>query len=240
MSPTDPAAPPTPLAGRAVLVTGGSSGLGAAVAERVDAAGGAPIVLDRRPPTAGWSSIEVDLADTPATAEAVDKALAGLDGPLGGIVTCAGVDVPAPFTALAADDWERIVRVNLFGTATVVRAAVDRLEADGGRVITVASTLGHKVAGDASAYCASKWGVVGLTKALTEEYKGRVSFTLLTPGGMATSFFDDRDDQYKPGADARLCDPRDVADAVVFALTRPPGMDVKELVVAGPTEVSWP
>jgi NAD(P)-dependent dehydrogenase (short-subunit alcohol dehydrogenase family) len=228
------------LSDRAVLVTGGASGLGAAVARQVAAGGGTPVVLDVRPPADDWPSVAVDLADSAATAEAVGKALADLDRPLAGVVTCAGVDRPAPFTALAAEDWERIVRVNLFGTATVIRAALDRVEADGGRVVTIASTLGHGVAGDASAYCASKWGVVGLTRALTEELKGRVSFTLLTPGGMATAFFDGRDEQYRPGPDARLCDPVDVADAVVFALTRPPGCDVKEMVVAGPTEVSWP
>jgi NAD(P)-dependent dehydrogenase (short-subunit alcohol dehydrogenase family) len=230
----------SPLAGRSVLVTGGSSGLGAAVASRVADAGATPLVLDRRPPTADWPSTTVDLGDTAATTEAVQKVLADLDGPLAGVVTCAGVDHPSPFTDQDADEWEQIVRVNLFGTATVVREALPRVEADGGRIVTVASTLGHGVAGDASAYCASKWGVVGLTRALTEELKGRVSFTLLTPGGMATAFFDGRDEQYKPGADARLCDPSDVADAVVFALTRPPGCDVKEMVVAGPTEVSWP
>jgi NADP-dependent 3-hydroxy acid dehydrogenase YdfG len=57
---------------------------------------------------------------------------------------------------------------------------------------------------------------------------------------MATSFFDDRDEQYKPAPDAPLCDPADVADTVVFALTRPPGCEVKELLVAGPLETSWP
>jgi NADP-dependent 3-hydroxy acid dehydrogenase YdfG len=63
---------------------------------------------------------------------------------------------------------------------------------------------------------------------------------MLTPGGMHTAFFDARDDKYKPAPDARLCRPSDVADAVMFALTRPAGCEVKELVVAPPTETSWP
>jgi NADP-dependent 3-hydroxy acid dehydrogenase YdfG len=75
---------------------------------------------------------------------------------------------------------------------------------------------------------------------LTAELHGRVGVTLLTPGGMYTSFFDGRDEAYKPPPDAKLCDPADVADAVVFALTRPPGVEVKELVIASPTESSWP
>lgn len=227
------------IAGGDVIVTGGASGLGAAVADAVLAAGGRPVVIDRRPPSAEVPFEQVDLADTPATEAAVASVAERLGG-LDAVVTCAGVDVPAPLTALSSDDWERIVRVNLFGTVSVVRAALPFLEERQGRVVTVASTLGHRAVGDASAYCASKWGVVGFTRAITAELKGRVGVTLLTPGGMATAFFDDRDEQYKPGPDARLCDPAEVADAVVFALSRPPGCEVKELVIAGPDETSWP
>jgi NADP-dependent 3-hydroxy acid dehydrogenase YdfG len=104
----------------------------------------------------------------------------------------------------------------------------------------VASTLGHRAVGDATAYCASKFGVVGFTRALTAELRGRVGVTLLTPGGMHTAFFDDREEAYKPPPDAKLCDPADIADVVVFALSRPAGVDVKEVVVASPTESSWP
>lgn len=64
--------------------------------------------------------------------------------------------------------------------------------------------------------------------------------TLLTPGGMHTAFFDEREERYRPGPDARLCQPGDVAAAVVFALSQPEGCDVKELVVASTTEDSWP
>lgn len=229
----------TPIEGRQVLITGGSSGLGAAVAARVADVGGRPIVLDRRAVEAPWPVHVVDLADTAATSRVLDAVL-GPDLALYGVVTCAGMDLPAPFTELPADQWERVVEVNLFGTAAVARATLPLLEESGGRLVTVASTLGHRVAGDASAYCASKWGVVGLTRALCEEFKGRVGITLLTPGGMATSFFDDRDDQYRPGPDAQLCDPSAVADTVLFALERPRGCEIKELVVAGPHEVSWP
>ena len=227
------------LDGKVVLVSGGSSGLGAATALAVARAGGRPVVIDRRRPEAPWDFCAADLADTEQAESAVMAAIETCGG-VDGVVTCAGVDRPAPFERIEAVEWERIVRVNLFGTASIIRAALPSLLERRGRVVTVASTLGHGVAGDASAYCASKWGVVGLTRALTEELKGRLGITMLTPGGMATAFFDDRDDQYKPAPDAQLCDPLDVAAAVVFALSRPPGCEVKEIVVAGPTEVSWP
>ena len=240
-SPDDPAAsgPPSALDGRAVIVTGGSSGLGAAVARRAADAGATPVVLDRHRAESPWLTIEVDLADPEATFAAVDEALQ-TERPLAGVVTCAGIDHPAPFTELPFDQWEQVLRVNLLGTAAVARASLERLEADHGRLVTVASTLGHRTAGDATAYCASKWGVVGFSRSLTEELKGRVSVTMLTPGGMDTAFFDGRTAQYKPGPDAGLCDPCDVADTVVFALSRPASCDIKELVVAGPTESSWP
>ena len=64
--------------------------------------------------------------------------------------------------------------------------------------------------------------------------------TLLVPGGMRTHFFDDRPDQYKPGADAKLNDPAQTADAVLYALTQPAGSEVRELVVTSSEEGSYP
>lgn len=222
-----------------VIVTGGSSGLGAAVADRVAAAGGTAVIFDRRPAPGPHRHEIVDLADTKEAEEAVHRTAEQLGG-LDAVVTSAGVDVPGALERMPGEEWERIVAVNLLGTAAVVRAAIPSIEARRGRIVTIASTLGHRPAGDATAYCASKFGVVGFTRALTAELKGRIGVTLFTPGGMDTAFFDGRDEQYRPGPDARLCDPADVADAVVFALTRPDGCEVKEMVVAGPTETSWP
>jgi short-subunit dehydrogenase len=96
------------------------------------------------------------------------------------------------------------------------------------------------VVADATAYCASKFGVVGFTRALAAECKGEVGVTLLTPGGMRTPFFDDREEHYRPGPDAPLADPEAVADAVVWALGVPETVEVKELVVTAPAETSWP
>ena len=122
----------------------------------------------------------------------------------------------------------------------MIRAALPALRTSGGRVVTVASTLGLRALPDASAYCASKFAVIGMTRALAAELAGEVGVTLLVPGGMATSFFDGRPDRYKPGPDAKLNDPAEVADAVLYALTRPQGCEVRELVVCQSTEPSWP
>jgi NADP-dependent 3-hydroxy acid dehydrogenase YdfG len=64
--------------------------------------------------------------------------------------------------------------------------------------------------------------------------------TCLIPGGMQTSFFDGRDEQYKPPPDANLADPKQVAETVVFALSRSDGVELRELVVCPSTETSWP
>jgi NAD(P)-dependent dehydrogenase (short-subunit alcohol dehydrogenase family) len=222
-----------------VLVTGGSSGLGAAVARGVLARGGTALVLDRQPPPFTVDHELVDLADTRA-AEAIVGALIERHGGLDALVTAAGVDTPGRLEDVPAERWEEIVRVNLFGTAAVVRAALPHLERSGGRIVTVASTLGLRAVSDATAYCASKFGVVGFTRALAAELAGRVGVTLLVPGGMHTAFFDDRDDRYKPGPDAQLQDPEHTAAAVLFALAQPAGCEVRELLVAAPTETSWP
>ena len=222
-----------------VIVTGGASGLGAAVAGAVEAAGGTPVVLDLNPPPNGFAFERVDLSDTRA-AESVVERVADANGGLRGIVTAAGTDACGRLDDVPGDTWERVVAVNLLGTAAVVRAALPHLERSGGRVVTVASTLGLKAVSDATAYCASKFGVVGFTRALQSELKGEVGVTLLTPGGMHTAFFDDRDDQYKPGPDAKLNRAEDVAMNVVHVLTQPPGCHVYELVVASMWEDSWP
>jgi short-subunit dehydrogenase len=104
----------------------------------------------------------------------------------------------------------------------------------------VASTRGLTAVGAATAYCASKFGVVGFTRSLATELAGRVGVTLLIPGGMRTAFFDGRTEQYKPGPDAILNDPADTAAAVLTALTQPEGCEIRELVVATSTEPSWP
>jgi short-subunit dehydrogenase len=106
--------------------------------------------------------------------------------------------------------------------------------------VTVASTLGVKAVSDATAYCASKFGVVGFTRALAAELAGTVGVTLLIPGGMRTGFFDGRTEQYKPGPDAILNEPANVAAAVVFALGQPPGCAVRELVICADRESSYP
>jgi NADP-dependent 3-hydroxy acid dehydrogenase YdfG len=221
------------------IVTGGASGLGAAVAAEVQRAGGRPFVLDLAAPADGIDHEIVDLADASAATDAVARASQRVGG-LDAVVTAAGIDACGPLEHVEWEQWERVVRVNLLGTAAVVRAALPWLEQRHGHVVTVASTLGLRALPDATAYCASKFGVVGFTRALAAETAGRVGVTLLIPGGMSTAFFDGREEQYRPAPDSVLNDPADVARAVVFALSQPAVCTVRELVVTPALEPSWP
>jgi NAD(P)-dependent dehydrogenase (short-subunit alcohol dehydrogenase family) len=228
-----------------VIVTGGASGLGAAIADAVADAGGVPITFDLNEPREqrDREHLIVDCGDRAEIERAVESIARrhGIDA----VVANAGIDACGDFDKVAAERWERVIQVNLVGTAALVRAALPHLErAPNPRIVTIASTLGLRVLGAATAYSASKFGVVGLTRGLALDFAGRVGVTLVCPGGMNTAFFDGRDEQFKPSADAfeknQLNDPRAVADAVVFALTRPKGVEVREMIVTPSRETSWP
>jgi short-subunit dehydrogenase len=207
------------------------------VVEAVTENGGRPLVLDRVRPATGIEHVVLDLADTRRT-EAVVGALgqSGLDA----VVTCAGTDACGPLGEVPREDWERVVQVNLLATAAVIRGALPALTRSQGRIVTVASTLGLRALPEATAYCASKFAVVGMSRALGDELAGTIPVTCLIPGGMATAFFDGRPEKYRPGPDAALMQPQHVAAAVIDILSSPRAATVRELVLTAPGEASWP
>jgi len=226
-----------------VIVTGGASGLGAAVVDAVREAGGRPAVIDRdRPAAREGAEVPAVQADVSSRAE-VEQAVSDLATELGSIdaiVTAAGIDRCGRLDEVDAVEWERVIGVNLLGTVSAVRAALPHIESVHGRVVIVASSLALRGVSDATAYCASKFGVLGFARALAAETSGRLGLTTIIPAGMRTAFFDDRPDQYKPGPDAQLNDPSEAARAIVFALQQPEGCEVRELVICPEQEPSWP
>lgn len=222
-----------------VYVTGGASGLGAAIVAAVAEAGGRPAVLDRVPPAADVPYVEVDLADWDAATAAVGQ-LAGSVGPPDAVVTAAGTDACGPLAEVAPEAWQRVIQVNLFGTVAVVRACLPYLEERRGTVVTVSSTLGLKGADAATAYSSSKFAIRGFTQSLATEYAGRVGVTCLIPGGMRTAFFDGRDERFRPAPDQDLNDPAHTAGVALTALTQPVGSEIREMVVMASGEPSWP
>ena len=179
-----------------VLVTGGASGLGAAIARRW------PRRAAGRWCWTGWRRRRRSRRWPRTRGGRPGRRAGGRGGRAGGRragrrpgrrVHPAGTDRCGTLAEVDGADWDRVVLVNLLGTAAVVRAALPYLTASHGTVVTCASTLGFRALSDATAYCASKFGVVGFTRALAAELQGSVGVTMLVPGGMRTAFFDDRD-----------------------------------------------
>jgi len=183
-----------PLAGQHALVTGGGSGIGLAIAERLAALGAsltlAGRALDRLEAaartlekTTRCDVVRMDVGD----AEAVRRGFEALDRrghALRILVNNAGVAKGAKFAATDASLWDEMLRVNLTGVYHCIREALPRIvAAGGGRVVTVASTAGLTGYAYVSAYCAAKHGVIGLTRALAAEYASRgVTLNAVCPG----------------------------------------------------------
>jgi NAD(P)-dependent dehydrogenase (short-subunit alcohol dehydrogenase family) len=165
-------------AGRKALVTGGASGFGFAVAERLTKAGASVAIADLDPDVVtaagarlpGALPVVMDVADRAAvvagTAKAAD-AFGGLDT----LVNCAGVFEFRPFEEISEQEWDWILGVNLKGTFLTCQAAMPFLKASGrGRIVNISSDAGKKGYALISTYVASKFGVVGLTESLAAEF----------------------------------------------------------------------
>ncbi len=241
--------PAESVKGRVVVVTGGASGLGAATCAELGAAGARVVVADRADERARACAAQLNAAGAEAAAVAVDVGdeaqvrqlfAQALDrfGVVDAVVNSAAIDVTAPMSELAPADWERIVRTNLTGVFLVSREACAAIGGRGGAIVNVASTASKRAWPNASAYHATKWGVLGLSYALHAELRAqRIKVCAIVAGGMRTPFLLDRFPDIDPGL---LQDPRNVARAVRFVLEQPEETVVPEMMVLPMRETSWP
>jgi NAD(P)-dependent dehydrogenase (short-subunit alcohol dehydrogenase family) len=168
--------------GRTVLVTGASSGIGRACAGRLLAEGASVVGADLVPPApeppapgGRWQPVVADVRDESAVAAAMDRALE-IGGRLDGVINAAGVAGGGPVHLVTAEDWARVIDVNLTGTFYVAKHAVarmleqDPIDEQRGSVVTIASIEGLEGTAGGSAYNASKGGVVLLTKNVAIDY----------------------------------------------------------------------
>jgi NAD(P)-dependent dehydrogenase (short-subunit alcohol dehydrogenase family) len=236
------------------LVTGAGSGLGAATARVFAEAGSAVAILDRDEErarnvcrelaSAGHDvmAVAVDVSDDASVSRAVDMVMARW-GQIDNAISCAGVDYVVPVSEMTVEQWDRVLGVNLRGPFLVARSVLPEMQSRRtGDIVNVASTAAVRAWGSASAYHASKWGLVGFSRGLGVECREfGIRVTTIIPGGMKTHWFDRFPEQGIPLPDEQhLQDPATVARSILFATRVPRDSAVQELMVTPLTETSWP
>ena len=187
-----------PLDGRHALITGGGTGIGAAAAEALHAAGAKVSLLGRRveplQEVAGrveGAAIQCDVTDPASIARAFDEARAA-NGPIDYLIVNAGIAESAPFHKMKRDAWDRIIAVNLTGAFDTVQAGLpDLLKTEDARVVFIASVASLRGVPYAAHYAASKHGLLGLMRSLAAEYaKSNLTVNAVCPGYVDTPMTD--------------------------------------------------
>jgi NAD(P)-dependent dehydrogenase (short-subunit alcohol dehydrogenase family) len=222
-----------------VVVTGASSGIGRAAAERLVARGAKVALWARRAEELGALAealgnaavaVPCDVSDAEAVAAAARESESRI-GLVNGLVNAAGLADPRPLAELDADAWQRTIAVNLSGSFFPCQAIAQRLRDEGaaGSIVNVGSELSAMGLPSYSAYCASKFGIVGLTKALAAELAPDIRVNALCPGPVDTPMLagefalapdpeQARVEENQRPPMARIGQPGEMADAAVWLL----------------------
>jgi 3-oxoacyl-[acyl-carrier protein] reductase len=233
----------TSLDGKVAIVTGASRGIGAAVARALADAGvrlglgsrsGADLGLDDA------ISQSCDVRD-PAQVDALVASTVERFGRLDILVANAGVGAYGPFLELPPEQIEEMIDVNVKGTLYAVRAALPHLlESGEGDIVTLASEAGRRGFPHETVYCASKFAQVGFTRALEHELREQgVRCSNVCPGGVATDFAMGRGRTPEMPELRGMMSAEDVAEVVLFVLTRPRNHRILETAFRPMSEPSW-
>ena len=230
----------TSLEGKAALVTGASRGIGRAVAQSLAAAGVGLGLASRSGDDLGLDDVVARPCDVrePADLERIVGDTVARFGRLDILVANAGVGAYGPFLDLPPEHLDEMIDVNVKGTIYATRAALPHLlESGEADLVTIASVAGLRGLPLEAVYCASKFAQVGFTSALDHELRERgVRCTNLCPGGVATDFAMGRGRTPEMPALAGMMSAEDVAEVVLFALTRPRTHRMLETVFRPVTE----
>lgn len=244
----------TDLSGKVAIITGASSGIGEATALQMGKAGIKVALLARRKERldklvseiekAGGTAmaIEADITDygtCKGAAEEVSKKWGSIDM----LVNNAGVMLIGPVAELPVDDWERMIRLNELGLLYMTRSALPHITKAHGHIVNISSVAGRVTAQGSSVYNMTKWGVNAFTEALRKELvdgKTGVRTTLIEPGAVATELQSHNTPETQERlknrfGNIKILDAEDIAEAIMFAVSRPPHVNVNEILVR-PTE----
>ncbi len=215
------------LAGQTAIVTGGTRGIGAAMAQALAGAGAKVAVChapgaDDPAPAPGVLTRPADISDEHAVEAFFDTVTTEL-GPPTLVFANAGILTESPLAETSVAEWDRIIGVNLRGAFLTARAAARRMEE--GRIVFTASDLGLLGRAEMAAYCASKGGVISLTRALARELAPRILVNAIAPGSVET----DMTAGMTPEAQAK-----DLADTPLGRMGRPEEIAAMALFLAGP------
>jgi NADP-dependent 3-hydroxy acid dehydrogenase YdfG len=231
-------------AGRVAVITGASSGIGEATARALAAQGHRLALLARRAARIQALAaelgdcaiaIEADVSDREsivAAAERVKRELGGADI----LVNNAGVMLLGPFSSDQRAEHRQMVEVNLLGAIAATEVFLDQLRDGGGDLINISSVAGRTARPGNAVYAATKWGMNGWSEGLRQELAPDIRVTLIEPGAVATELTDHiTDAQTKKATEQFVRDvairPEDIAEVVVFAVTRPRRMTLNEILV---------
>ncbi len=236
--------------GKVIVITGGGQGLGAAICRTLAADGATVIATDIKPENltkieeeikgAGGNieSYQMNVADVDNVIEVVDKIIDTF-GRIDAVINNAGIDYTLALDEISNDQFQQVINVNLVGPFNVSKAVISHFKLNGsGHIVNIASTASKRAWPNASAYHASKWGLLGLSHALHSELrKDKIKVTAIVAGGMQTPFILER---FPDTPLSVLQDPKNVADTVKFVLCMPEASVIPEVMVVPMTETSWP
>jgi NAD(P)-dependent dehydrogenase (short-subunit alcohol dehydrogenase family) len=223
---------------RAAFITGASRGVGAAVARAFHADGMRVALASRSGDDLGLGlGLECDVSDPAAVSSAVDAAVSEFGG-LDVVVANAGVGAYGPFLEMDFSDVEAMIDINLKGTIYTARYTLPHLISSKGDFVSLASVAGLRAFPGEAVYNASKFGMLGFTRALDHELRELgVRATNIAPGGIATDFA--MGSGRTPDSVEGMMSAEQVADVVLFAVNQPRGLRMLTMSFRPMNEGSW-